>query len=191
MTFQETLRVINEDLERITTSRFGKIRLIIFSPISKFLLAYRLGGYFMKAPLYLKPLKIFNGILYRHYKYKLGIELEYGTKIGGGLKIQHYQDIVINGASVIGKNCSIYNGVTLGANLYQKGPRPVLGDNVVVCTGAKLLGGVHIGDNSIIAANAVVTHDVPSGCIAAGVPAKIIATGQEEKAKLWLNRGLH
>lgn len=93
------------------------------------------------------------------------------TALGGGLIIQHGFATIIS-AQKIGKNCKIYQQVTIGYN--HRLEAPVLGDNVEVCCGAKVIGGVHIGDNVLIGANAVVITDIPSNCVVAGVPAKII-----------------
>lgn len=91
--------------------------------------------------------------------------------IGGGLIIQHGFSTIIS-AKCIGKNCKIYQQVTIGYNHALEAP--ILGDNVEVCCGAKIIGGVRIGNNVIIGANAVVINDVPDNCVIAGVPAKII-----------------
>ena len=91
--------------------------------------------------------------------------------IGGGLIIQHGFSTIISAES-IGKDCKIYQQVTIGYNHALKAP--VLGDNVEVCCGAKIIGGVRIGNNVIIGANAVVVNDIPDNCVIAGVPAKII-----------------
>ena len=72
----------------------------------------------------------------------------------------------------MGKNCKIYQQVTIGYN--HRLEAPVLGDNVEVCCGAKIIGGVRIGDNVLIGANSVVLKDIPSNCVVAGVPARII-----------------
>ena len=91
--------------------------------------------------------------------------------IGGGLIIQHGFATIIS-AERIGENCKIYQQVTIGYNHALKAP--MLGDNVEVCCGAKSIGGVTIGSNVIIGANAVVNKDVPDNCVVAGIPAKII-----------------
>ena len=93
--------------------------------------------------------------------------------IGEGLCIYHYGTIIINQDSCIGQNCIIRPGIVIG----HKGsgePSPIIGDNVIINSGARIIGGIRIGDDVIIAPNAVVTHDIPSHCIVAGVPARII-----------------
>jgi serine O-acetyltransferase len=81
--------------------------------------------------------------------------------------------IVIHAQARIGSNVMIGQQVTVGARA-PHGGCPVIGNDVFVGTGAKLLGGIHIGERAVIGANAVVIHDVPSGCVAAGVPARIV-----------------
>lgn len=92
------------------------------------------------------------------------------NKIGGGLRLLHPFATVIN-AERIGKNALIFQQVTIG---YKDGKKPIIHDNVTICCGAKVLGGVTIGNNVIIGANAVVVKDVPDNSVVAGVPAKII-----------------
>lgn len=93
------------------------------------------------------------------------------SNIGGGLIIQHGFATIISAKS-IGKSCKIYQQVTIGYNHQLEAP--ILGNNVEVCCGAKIIGGVHIGDNVLIGANSVVINDIPSNCVVAGIPAKII-----------------
>lgn len=90
--------------------------------------------------------------------------------IEGGLIIQHGFSTIIN-AKKIGKNCHIYQQVTIGFNGTES---PIIGDNVRICCGAKVIGGIHVGNNVVIGANAVVCKDIPDNVVVAGVPAKII-----------------
>ena len=91
-------------------------------------------------------------------------------KIGGGLLIQHGFSTIID-AEKIGKNCKIFQQVTIG---YNYDLRPTIGNNVTICAGAKVIGGVNVGNNVVIGANAVVVHDVPDNMVVGGVPAKVI-----------------
>ncbi len=101
--------------------------------------------------------------------------IPYQADIGEGTIIG-YQGIgvVIHKKCIIGKNCHISQNVTLGGGGGPKGGLPVLGNQVTVGTGAVVLGNIHIGDNAVIGANAVVLCDIPANAIAVGVPAKVI-----------------
>jgi serine O-acetyltransferase len=102
-----------------------------------------------------------------------GIHLPRGAKIGGGLRIWHFGGIVLNPDTVIGKNCTLRHGVTIG-NRKSEHDVPVIGDNVDIGVGAVIMGAVVVGDNVSIGANAVVLCDVPDNHIAVGVLARVI-----------------
>ncbi len=110
-----------------------------------------------------------------------GIEVTPRCKIGPGLLIPHSSGIVI-GATEIGSNVTIFQGVTLGARFvnlqFSPDQRPVVEDNVVIGAGAKILGGIRIGANAVVAANSLVTESVPAGAFAIGCPAIITIRGQ-------------
>lgn len=110
-----------------------------------------------------------------------GIMLPEGADIGRRLNIEHFGGIIVHGASTIGDDCVLRQGVTLG-NKVDDRPHdaPRLGNRVNVGAGAKILGAVTIGDDAIIGANSVVVRDVPAGAVVAGIPARII----EKKAPL-------
>ena len=104
-----------------------------------------------------------------------GIEIHPGARIGEGLFIDHGMGVVIGETTEIGKNCTIYQGVTLGGVSLKKEKRhPSLEDNVVVGVGARVLGPHVIGAGSRIGASSVVISDVPPGCTVVGVPARIV-----------------
>lgn len=103
------------------------------------------------------------------------IEIHPGAELGRGILIDHGSGVVIGETTKIGDNCTIYQGVTLGGIGLNKGKRhPTLGKNVVVGAGAKILGSFEVGDNSKIAANAVLLKPIGDNTIVAGVPAKPI-----------------
>ena len=106
---------------------------------------------------------------------KTGIEIHPGAKIGKRLFIDHGMGIVIGETTIIGDNCTIYHNVTLGGTGKDKYKRhPILGNNVMVGCGAKILGPINIGNNVKIGANAVVIKKVPDNSTIVGVPGKII-----------------
>lgn len=104
-----------------------------------------------------------------------GVEIHPAAVIGDGVFIDHGMGVVIGETTVIGDNCTIYQGVTLGGTGKDKGKRhPTIGNNVVIGSGAKVLGPFRVGDNSKIAANAVVLSEVPDNCTVVGVPGRIV-----------------
>lgn len=125
--------------------------------------------------------------LYRHRRFLLarivsqwsrfwtGIEIHPGAKIGKGLFIDHGSGVVIGETTEIGDDCTIYQGATLGGTGKESGKRhPTLGDNVLVGSGARILGPFRVGSNARIASNAVVLEEVPDDATAVGVPARIV-----------------
>ena len=110
----------------------------------------------------------------QHARKKTGIEIHPGATIGRRLVIDHGMGIVIGETCEIGDDCLLYQGVTLGSTGKDQGKRhPTLGDNVMVGSGARVLGPFKVGDNARIAAGAVVLREVPPNCTAVGVPARI------------------
>lgn len=108
-------------------------------------------------------------------KFLTGIEIHPGAKIGKGLVIDHGSGVVIGETAEIGDNCTLYQGVTLGGTGKDTGKRhPTLGNNVMVGSGAKVLGPFKVGDGAKIASNAVVLEEVPEKATAVGVPARVV-----------------
>ena len=106
---------------------------------------------------------------------KTGIDIHPGTTIGKYFFIDHGTGVVIGETTETGDNVTLYQGVTLGGTGKDTGKRhPTLGNNVMVGAGAKILGPITVGDNSRIAAGAVVVHDVPPDSTAVGIPARVI-----------------
>lgn len=109
---------------------------------------------------------------------KTGIEIHPGATIGRRLVIDHGAGIVIGETAEIGDDVLIYQGVTLGGTGKDTGKRhPTIGNNVMISSGAKVLGPFKVGDNSRIAAGAVVLHEVPPDCTVVGVPARVVKRG--------------
>jgi serine O-acetyltransferase len=123
---------------------------------------------------HLRPLgKLFSMLNFVIFGLEIGLECQ----IGPGLYFPHTSGTVV-GASRIGANVVIYHNVTLGAKtpdlVFDGRLRPTVGDDVFLGSGSKVLGGIHIGDGAVVAANAVVLKDVPPHCVVGGVPAKIL-----------------
>lgn len=135
----------------------------------------------IKSKLFRAPFSVIYRMLYRFVRNFYGIELPYTVKLGRRVIIEHQSGIVIHGYSLIGDDCIIRQGVTLG-NRYLEKPleAPHLGKRVNIGAGAKILGAVNIGDDVNIGANAVVLSDIPDGKAAVGIPAKIISLESKE-----------
>ncbi|MFW9771893.1 MAG: serine O-acetyltransferase [Candidatus Thorarchaeota archaeon] len=119
-----------------------------------------------------------------------GIEIHPGAEIGSDFFIDHGGSVVIGETSVIGDNVTIYAGVVLGGTNLEKTKRhPTIADNVVIGSGAKILGPINIGNNVRIGANSVVVEDVPPNCVVVGVPGKIVSKKGEKIEKIDLRHG--
>ena len=120
------------------------------------------------------PLSFIYKILFKFIQVVTGIELPCETSIGHRFRIDHFGGVIISGDVVFGDDVVIRNGVTIG--LRRSGVRgsPKIGSRVDIGAGAKILGGINIGDDTAIGANAVVLQDVPPDSIAIGIPARII-----------------
>ena len=106
---------------------------------------------------------------------KTGIEIHPGAQIGKGLFIDHGSGVIIGETTIIGDNCTLYQGVTLGGTGKEQGKRhPTLGNNVMVSAGAKVLGSFTIGDNCKIGAGSVVLEEVPPNCTVVGIPGRVV-----------------
>ncbi len=106
---------------------------------------------------------------------KTGIEIHPGAQIGKGFFIDHGNGVIIGETTIIGDNVTLYQGVTLGGTGKEQGKRhPTIGNNVMISTGAKILGSFKIGDNSKIGAGSVVLKEVPPGSTVVGVPGHVV-----------------
>lgn len=154
---------------RVTT--WGLLRMMFsprFVPVLHYRVAYWCATHRLR-PL-AKLLSLVNFVVF-------GLEIAVDCEIGPGLYFPHTQGTVI-GARRIGKNAVIYHGVTLGAKMpdlaYRPELRPELGDDVVLGSGAKILGDLVVGSRSVVGANAVLLDSVPADVVVAGIPAQIV-----------------
>ncbi len=116
-------------------------------------------------------------------RFLTGIEIHPGARIGRRLFIDHGMGVVIGETAEVGQDVTLYHGVTLGGTSLNKGKRhPTVGDCVVVGAGAKVLGAIHIGDNSRIGANAVVVKSVPPNSVVVGVPGQVVERSKPRPA---------
>ena len=115
-------------------------------------------------------------------RWMTGIEIHPGARIGRRFFIDHGMGVVIGETAEIGNDVTLYHGVTLGGTTWNKGKRhPTLDDEVVVGAGAKILGPIYIGKGAKVGSNAVVVRDVPAGCTAVGIPARVVEPGRDEE----------
>lgn len=132
------------------------------------------------------PLSATYRALHRLVRNVYGIELPDTARIGRRVVFEHQHGIVVHGNSVIGDDCILRQGVTLGMrSMESPHDAPVLGRGVNVGAGAKVLGPVRIGDGASIGANAVVLTDVPPGALAVGVPAVVKVPRRAPHLRLW------
>ncbi len=159
---------IKAALERDPAAKSG-LEIALNYPGLHAIISHRIAHFFygLKIPIIPRCLSQFS----RHFT---GIEIHPGAKIGKGLFIDHGMGVVVGETAIIGDNVTLFQGVTLGGTGKEKGKRhPTIGNNVVIGTGAKVLGNIVIGDNVQIGANAVVVKDVPPSCTVVGVPGRI------------------
>lgn len=188
MKYSEYKYLILSDLFRITGNvKFTTlIRHVFFGESYKYNFWMRTCRYSRNNPLLIYTIYPIAKSMLDNLTYKLGISIPYSTEIGSGFYIGHFGGIVVSGNSVIGKNCNISQGVTLGqANRGKNKGDPTLGDNIYIGPGAKIVGAVKIGNNVAIGANCVVTKDIPDNSVVVGVPGKVIS---QEGATGYVNR---
>ena len=161
----------------------SKLSVILTYPGVKAVFFHRIANFFSIAKL-----DLIARIISQFSRFLTGIEIHPRAKIGKNLFIDHGMGVVIGETSEIGDNVTIYHMVTLGGispsinSNDQRGSKrhPTLMDNVVVGSGAQVLGPVVVGKNAKIGANAVVTKDVPENAVMVGIPAKNVGTATDE-----------
>ena len=143
------------------------------------MIVYRFGRwrYRVHPPLVRKFFSLIYHVIFKISQIVTGIELPCEVDVGHNFVIDHFGGIIISGYAKFGDNCRIRNGVVVGLRRVEDKCAPVIGNNVDIGAGAKLLGPIRIGDNVLIGANAVVTIDVPDDSIAVGVPAVVKSRG--------------
>lgn len=152
------------------------LEVIFMYPGLHAIMSHRIANflYRIKIPFIPRMISAFN-------RFFTGIEIHPGAKIGKRFFIDHGMGVVIGETAIIGDDVLLYQGVTLGGTGKEKGKRhPTLGSDVVVGTGAKVLGNINIGNNVKIGAGSVVIHDVPDGSTVVGVPGVVVRTGGEK-----------
>jgi serine O-acetyltransferase len=179
--------VYRKDLYRYKNKKIGYLKDISYKLCNQAIWAlsiYRFGSWVYKAkiPLIAIFLKIIYFVLNKFIEIITGISIPASVHIGPGLYIGHYGGIIIHPNTTIGSNFSIGQGVTIGTQGLGKKGVPIIGDNVYIGVGAKVLGQISIGNNVRIGANAVVIKDVPDNAVAVGVPAKVVKFTNHENS---------
>jgi len=161
---------VNVIFERDPAPR-SKLEVIINYPGLHAIWMYRIAHFFYKHNFFL-----IARMISQFTRFLTQVEIHPGAKIGDGLFIDHGCGVVIGETCEIGENVTIFQGVTLGGSGKEKGKRhPTIGNNVVVSTGAKVLGSFRVGDNSKIGAGSVVLKEVPDNCTVVGIPGRVVA----------------
>lgn len=169
MFFRSIAYDVKSVLERDAAAR-NALEVFLLYPSIHAMIWHRIAHF-----LHRHKLKFLARLISQLVRFFTGIEIHPGAIIGKGLFIDHGMGVVIGETAVVGDNCTIYQGVTLGGTGKEKGKRhPTLGNNVMVGSGAKVLGPFTVGDNSKIAAGAVVLNEVPPNSTCVGVPARIV-----------------
>jgi serine O-acetyltransferase len=150
------------------------------------MLVYRFGRwrYLVRPTLLRKFFSLIYKILHKIIQIIAGIDLPCEVEIGKAFIIDHFGGIVVSGYAKFGDHCRIRNGVVVGLKNIDEPGAPIIGNNVDIGAGAKVLGKIRIGNNVLIGANAVVITDVPDNSIAVGVPAVIKARSQVQTSDL-------
>jgi serine O-acetyltransferase len=188
MTFREYRYLVKSDLYRISdrTGTGALLTHVLRGSAFKY-------NFWMRTCAYARSHPFLRHTVYRvarpmltHYTYKFGISIPFETRIGSGFYIGHFGGIVVNEHCVIGKNCNISHGVTLGvSNRGAMQGCPVIGDNVYIGPGAKIIGAVKVGNHAAVGANCVVTKDVPDHAVVVGIPGRVIS---QEGSAGYVNR---
>ena len=167
--FRDLFETVNAYLARDHAAR-GPLEVLLLYPGVKAISYHRKAHW-----CYEHDLKFLARAISQLSRHRTGIEIHPGAKIGKRLVIDHGMGIVIGETAEIGDDCLIYHGVTLGGTGKDSGKRhPTIGNNVLIGTGAKVLGPFKVGDNSRIAANSVVLSEIPPDSTAVGVPARVV-----------------
>jgi serine O-acetyltransferase len=163
---------IFQDIKRyLKSSGASKYNVILFHPPCRFMVTLRACQYFSK----FNPVGVIFRIWNKRMKVKYGFQFAPTCKIGKGLYMAHYGNIVINSKVVLGKNCTISQGVTMGNTKRGKNiGNPTVGDRVWIGTNSVIVGEIKIGNDVLIAPLTFVNFDVPDKAVVAGNPAQII-----------------
>jgi serine O-acetyltransferase len=148
----------------------SRLETFLTSPGLHAVWSHRLAHRLWERPAYRLPARVLSNVT----RTLTGVEIHPGATIGRRFFIDHGMGVVIGETAIVGDDVMLYHDVTLGGRSLAKVKRhPTVGDRVTIGSGARVLGDVHVGDDSQIGANSVVTKDVPVGAVAVGIPAQI------------------
>ena len=160
---------INAIKERDPAAR-NSLEVLLLYPGLHAVIWHRIAHFFYKRKFF-----FIARLISQFARWLTGIEIHPGAKIGKGVFIDHGMGVIIGETAEVGDDCTIYQNVTLGGTGKDHGKRhPTIGKNVLIGSGAKVLGPFTVGDNSKIAANAVVLNEVPPNSTCVGVPARVV-----------------
>jgi serine O-acetyltransferase len=159
--------------DQVSAKNNSSITLALINPCFAIVFYYRLYSHLYKSKN--KFTRSISILLYYLINRLYGCDIHPAATIGVPLKVGHCSDIVIGPLAVVGENCYIFNGVTIG-NKYvgEMGDMPIIGSNTIIGTGSKILGGCHIGSYSTVGALTLVINDVPENSTVVGIPGRVI-----------------
>ena len=167
------LKWLNSEIENIikkNTAAKSKFEVLFLYPSLQSIIYHKISNFFYKHKMF-----FIARFTSQFSRFITGIEIHPGAQIGKRVFFDHGMGIVVGETAIIGDDCVIFHGVTLGGVLSIKTKRhPTLENNVIVGAGAKILGNILIGENSRIGANSVILKDIPKNSVAVGVPGKIL-----------------
>lgn len=168
---KKILKLINYDVERTMIedpAAVNKLEVLLLYPHIKAILYYRVAHIFYK-----RNFKFIARFISNVARFWTGIEIHPGAEIGSGLFIDHGMGVVIGETTIIGNDVTLYQGVTLGGTGKDKGKRhPTIGNNVIIGSGAKVLGNIYIASGTKVGANAVVLKSTNENSTVVGIPAR-------------------
>ena len=187
MTFKEYTYLVSSSLFRYTRRKdlLTLMKLLVIGEGFKYIFWMRSCAFVYSNPILKLIFFLPCRLMLRHYQYRLGIGISYKTKIGPGFYIGHYSGIFIHDDAVVGKNCNINQGVTIGKkNGGAKAGSPYIGNEVYIAPGAKIIGNIKLEDGVCVGSNTVVTINCPKNSILVGAPARIIS---DKSSKDYIN----
>ena len=170
---------LNNEIENIMEkdpAAKSKFEVFFLYPSLQSVIYYKISSFFYKYKIF-----FIARLVSQFARFMTGIEIHPGAKVGKKVFFDHGMGIVVGETAIIGDNCIIFHGVTLGGVTSTKTKRhPTLENNVTVGAGAKILGNITIGEDSKIGANSVILKDIPKNSVAVGIPGRIVQKADED-----------